>query len=271
MLTPQDIHSVEFTKSLGGYKTNEVDDFLDKCADTVSAYIQEKNELTKKLEVLADKLVEYRNEEDNIRTALLSAQKLGDTVVREANHKATLILDDAQIKADKVLDNAKKEIVEEQRELERIKTEVANFKSRLLSIYREHLTLINILDPHDVQNEEEAEAEENQETPVTEQPAQDAEETDNIAEIEPETTDTVSYVEKDAEDDSPAFGLHIAQLEEDGDDAAQAVNNARVPNPFPESTASSRFANLKFGTDYDLSQEKDDDEEQEKGFFRRKK
>ena len=42
-------------------------------------------------------LVEYRNDEDSIRTALLSAQRLGDTVVREANHKAGLIMDDANV------------------------------------------------------------------------------------------------------------------------------------------------------------------------------
>ena len=97
MYTPEEIRNIEFTKSLGGYRTSEVDPFIDKCADTVEALMQEKAELTKKLEVLADKLVEYRNEEDSIRTALLSAQRLGDTVVREANHKAGLILEDANI------------------------------------------------------------------------------------------------------------------------------------------------------------------------------
>ena len=79
----------------------------------------------KKLEILADKLVEYRNDEDNIRTALLSAQKLGDTVVREP-HKAGLILDDAKIKAEKIQENAQKSIRKEEREMERIRREVSN-------------------------------------------------------------------------------------------------------------------------------------------------
>ena len=124
MYTPQEIRSIEFTKSLGGYKTAEVDEFIDRCADTVEALINEKSELAKKLEVLADKLVEYRNDEDSIRTALLSAQRLGDTVVREANHKAGLILDDANIKAQKIEETAKRKIVDEEKELERVKKEV---------------------------------------------------------------------------------------------------------------------------------------------------
>ena len=138
MYTPQEIRSIEFTKSLGGYKTSEVDEFIDRCADTVEALLNEKNELSKKLQVLADKLVEYRNDEDSIRTALLSAQRLGDTVVREANHKAGLILDDANIKAQKIEETAKRKIVDEERELERVKKEVSLFKNRMMSIYREH-------------------------------------------------------------------------------------------------------------------------------------
>ena len=103
MLTPEEIRNIAFTKGIGGYKTNEVDLFIDQCADTVETLLSEKAELNKKLGILADKLVEYRNDEDSIRTALLSAQRLGDTVVREANHKAGLIMDDANIKAQKIV------------------------------------------------------------------------------------------------------------------------------------------------------------------------
>ena len=145
MLTPEEIRNIAFTKGIGGYKTNEVDLFIDQCADTVETLLSEKAELNKKLEILADKLVEYRNDEDSIRTALLSAQRLGDTVVREANHKAGLIMDDANIKAQKIVENARRSIVKEEEELRRIEKEVASFKARMLSIYREHLSLINVL------------------------------------------------------------------------------------------------------------------------------
>ena len=35
MLTPEEIRNITFTKGIGGYKTNEVDLFIDQCADTV--------------------------------------------------------------------------------------------------------------------------------------------------------------------------------------------------------------------------------------------
>ena len=128
MYTVDDIRNITFTKTLGGYKTSEVDDFIDICADTVEELNKENEDLKKKMEVLANKVVEYRNDEDSIRTALLSAQRLGDTVLREANHKAGLILEDAKIKAEKVEETAKQQIKEQLEELERLKKLVSDFR-----------------------------------------------------------------------------------------------------------------------------------------------
>ena len=132
MLTAAEIHEAAFSKSVSGYKASEVDAFLEECAATIDALTTARADLEKKLEVLADKLVEYRNDEDSIRTALLSAQRLGDTVVREANQKAGLILEDARIKAEKVQETAQQAIRDEQAELARVKREVSQFRAKLL-------------------------------------------------------------------------------------------------------------------------------------------
>ena len=276
MLTPDDIRNITFTKTMGGYKTVEVDTFIDQCADTVAALENEKAELSKKLEVLADKLVEYRNEEDSIRTALLSAQRLGDTVVREANHKAGLILDDANIKAEKIVETARKNITDEEAELLRIRKEVSNFKSRMLSIYREHLALIDVLPDLREEQEEKAEPEQpaDEEGPAAEEagvPAPSAPETETpptqpvpvAAEpapvFEPVVEAPVTVVAQER-----TFALNIPEIE-DEEPVPMAVGAAAAE---PEETAGNpRFANLKFGDEYDIS--KDDNEP--KGFFRRRK
>lgn len=265
MYTPQEIRSIEFTKSLGGYKTAEVDEFIDHCADTVEALINEKSELAKKLEVLADKLVEYRNDEDSIRTALLSAQRLGDTVVREANHKAGLILDDANIKAQKIEETAKRKIVDEEKELERVKKEVALFKSRMMSIYREHLSLIGMLPEDETKEEpavqETAEAPAKAEIPVqpvTESTPAPAESPAAAAEPVPaERSETAAYEETVA-----AFRMNIPVLDEDEPAMTAAAESAEA-----ETKASTRFSDLKFGENYDISQDTDE----EPGYFKKKR
>lgn len=146
MITAQDIRDVKFSKSLGGYKTSEVDMFLDDCADTVEALAAANSENERKMQVLAESIVEYRDREDSIRTALLSAQRMSDTVIAEANDKAADIVKAAEEEAAQVKAKAEETIAAELAELKRIKSEVAAFKARLFATYREHLTLIGILD-----------------------------------------------------------------------------------------------------------------------------
>lgn len=253
MLTANDIQNVSFSKSVGGYKAAEVDEFIDRCAQTVSALTIAKNELEKKLEVLADKLVEYRNDEDNIRTALMSAQKLGDTVIREAKHKAGLILDDARIKAEKISETAEQNIKNELAELERIKLEVTNFKARLLSIYREHLSLIDVLPEVEDKKEKEQEQEQEPENGTDEQSAwPDGEQSVETA------GDSAAKSDPD-EDTGEKQGIIFEEKPEDmSSDTDQTV----------ETNPRSRFGDLKFGDGYDIS--KDDDEDDAPIFKRRK-
>ena len=261
MLTANDVQNIKFTNSRGKYKASEVDEFLDRCAETISALTSARNELEKKLEVLADKLVEYRNDEDNIRTALLSAQKLGDTVVREARHKAGLILDDARIKAEKIQENAQKSIREEERELERIQREITNFKARMLSIYREHLSLIDVLP----EVKEEEVGKEDTQPEQTEESAAEAE----VSLVTSESEAAFEPVEEPAAATAPAavpeVVLDLPELQDDQDENENQNNNL---SDTVEIKPVSRFGDLKFGDDYDISK---DNGEHPTSIFRHRK
>ncbi len=145
MVTAQNVRDVRFTKTMGGYKTAEVDSFLDQCADTIEALNRDAEENTRKMQVLAETIVDYRNQEDSIRTALMSAQRMSETVLAEANDKAAAIIAEAEEKAATIEEETKKRIQSELDELSRIQKEVVAFRSRLLATYREHLTLIGVL------------------------------------------------------------------------------------------------------------------------------
>ncbi len=145
MVTAQNVRDVRFTKTMGGYKTTEVDSFLDQCADTIEALNKDAEENTRKMQVLAETIVDYRNQEDSIRTALMSAQRMSETVIAEANEKASAIIAEAEGKAATIEDETKKRIQAELDEIARIQNEVVAFRSRLLATYREHLTLIGVL------------------------------------------------------------------------------------------------------------------------------
>ena len=146
MLTAKEIREVKFNRSMGGYKTTEVDEFLDRCADVVEELSSVNDENGRKMQVLAETIMDYRNQEDSIRSALISAQRMSESVISDARKQADDILEAARNEAAKMHEKALADTALEQEELRRVKQEVADFKAKLLSIYREHLTLIGVLE-----------------------------------------------------------------------------------------------------------------------------
>ena len=120
-----------------------MDDFIDEVIATVEKLEAEKADLEQKLELLADKLEDYRKDEDSLRAALLGAQKLGASVVAEARQKADIIMRDATIKSESMLSKSEDKIHFYQDELARMKAEVSSFKGALLSLYRNHIEVIS--------------------------------------------------------------------------------------------------------------------------------
>lgn len=253
MLTLDEIRNIQFTKGIGGYKTAEVDDFVDECIATVEALIGEKDETTKKLNVLADKLMEYRQEEDNIRTALLSAQKMGDAVVREANLKAEQIVKEANDKAAQIERIARAEIADEQATLEKMKAEVADFKAQILSIYRQHLELISNL-PDVSPAETAAPAAEQEPAAVVEEEIVDL---NNEPIAAPEIEDISSGM---AEDDTKV-------VLEEPDLSMLTMTEKKQSEP----ARKSRFDDLRFGDEYHIEDDDDDDDDEEEDRKSRKR
>lgn len=156
MLTLDQIKNATFERAgLKGYKADSVDDFIDNVIETVEKLQSEKEDAEAKLEILAEKLEDYRKDEDSLRAALLGAQKLGNSVVSEARQKAEIILRDATIKSDSMLAKAEDKIGFYKEELVRMKAEVSAFKNAMLSLYRDHIELIS-----QIPAEEPAESEE---------------------------------------------------------------------------------------------------------------
>ena len=117
-MNAKDILSRRFEKAtFNGYKTDDVDEFLRELSSEFAQLQKDKNELERKLEVLADKIREYRDDEDALKDALLLAQKQGNQIVNESKAAAEKLreetkaavekqLKEAQEKADKVTSDA---------------------------------------------------------------------------------------------------------------------------------------------------------------------
>ena len=107
MLNSTQIRNIEFPKAaIGGYKMQDVDYFLEEVAGIIEGITNENEDLTKKIKVLADKMEEYRNEEEAVKAAILNAQKTAAMVMKEANEKAAKTIKDATSKAESTIKSA---------------------------------------------------------------------------------------------------------------------------------------------------------------------
>ena len=174
MLTPNDITGKKFEKAAFGYKPEEVDAFISEIIYSYDVMYQEKTAAEEKMLVLAEKLEEYRANEDSLKTVLLGAQKLGENIVRDSKAKAEVILADAENQVKQVFAESESKIIKEKETLVTLQKETAEFKKQLLAMYRQHLELISLMPEN---NEEKAAPEEEVEPVVEEAVEEIAEET----------------------------------------------------------------------------------------------
>ena len=222
MLNAQEILEKKFEKSAFGYRTDEVDDYLQELSAAVDKLQNEKIQMERKLEVLAEKIEEYRADEDSMRAAILDARKLGSSIVKDAQQQADGIIADANAQSAKVIDSIQMRAEREKMNLSRLQKEVATFKNQLLALYKNHLELISSL-PENTKAESPASSVQKEEMPV-----------------EQEAVSTASAEE------TPAVSEETASKPEEAASAEESIAEERE----------SRFGPLKFGAGYDLKRDR---------------
>ena len=128
MLTPQEVSTHAFPKAMmGGYNMAAVDEFLDELTDDYTALYKENATLKAKLKVLVEKVEEYRATEDSMRATLLTAQRMADSIVHEAEEKRDQLLKEAETAAQTQLIQHKQELDAAQARLHQGQRELAEF------------------------------------------------------------------------------------------------------------------------------------------------
>ena len=170
MLTPQDVRSVQFEKNLRGYRTEDVDRFLDKVEeqlqedDAQAEQLRKQSaDLTAENQKLHEELKSFEADGEMLKSALINAQRMGENVIREANQKAEEIIHRANLRgddiirdanellqkandrADEIENEANEKRLAEEREYDRVRLEVTRFKSDVLNLYRSHVESLSRL------------------------------------------------------------------------------------------------------------------------------
>lgn len=128
MLTPQEVSTHAFAKAvMGGYNMAMVDEFLDELTDDYTALYKENAALKAKMKVLVEKVEDYRATEDSMRATLLTAQKMADSIVHEAEAKRDEVLAQAEAEARAKIGQLQQELNEAENRLRQGQQELARF------------------------------------------------------------------------------------------------------------------------------------------------
>ena len=94
MLTIDEIKNISFRKANrgGGYHPDDVDSFIDDVVATFEQMKREKSDLIRKMDILANRIEKYRADEEIVRNALISSQRISDKTIKDANEKAEGIM-----------------------------------------------------------------------------------------------------------------------------------------------------------------------------------
>ncbi len=105
-LTPLDIRHKEFKRGMRGYADVEVDEFLDEVADEYERLFKENIDLQDRVESLEEKVAGYKRIEDTLQKTLVNAQASAEEQKQNANKQAQLVLQDAELKARQLVNEA---------------------------------------------------------------------------------------------------------------------------------------------------------------------
>lgn len=159
MLTPQEVASRAFSKAtFNGYNMGQVDEFLDTLTADYTALYKENAVLKSKMKVLVDKIEEYRSTEDAMRSALLTAQKMANSMVAEAEEKKQQLLREAENSAKARMMELNQQIASEELRLAEAKRSTAGFTTQMKELLAHEIQFLNDLPQVEAPKEEPAPA-----------------------------------------------------------------------------------------------------------------
>lgn len=238
MLTVDQIKNVSFKKaSIGGYRCDEVDNFIDDVVDTVESLKKEKSEILGKLEILMKRIEEYRQDEDSVHNALLSAQKLADKSLKDSKHESEQILIEAKAEADRIIKDANDRIIKEKEMIVKIEQEAADIRIKMIAAYEQQINALKALPEQFNVDTMKADLDKEYPTEIYSTPAE-------TPLAEEDTFKTIEEAVEDAISDTPT------------PEAAPEAEDENSTIQIEKSAFERKFGKLKFGDDYDVASEK---------------
>ncbi len=124
---PREVYEKQFQDAWRGYNQEEVDDFLDRVAESLDATLRENADLAERVRALEESVSTAREAEEMLRTTLVTAQQAAEEAMSKARAKAEQLVAEAQQLVDEAQERSRASADEAQ---ERVSSLEADLRRR---------------------------------------------------------------------------------------------------------------------------------------------
>jgi len=143
-ITPNDIQQQQFKIRIRGFDIREVDAFLEQMAETFESLQKRNQNLGDEVRRLELEIQGYRKREETFKRALLNSQKVLDQMKDNARKSAELIIAEAEVKAEKILNKAHNRLAQLHEDIAELKRQRTQIEVQISSIIEAHSRLLEI-------------------------------------------------------------------------------------------------------------------------------
>jgi len=143
-VTPLDIQQHQFSVRFRGFDIQEVDEFLEQIAHTLEALYDENERLSEENQSLKQERNEVAIREDNLKQTITDSEKLIDQIDETARKSAEMIISDAEVKAQKIMDKASNRLAQIHEDIIQLKSQRIQLEAQLHSIIEAHFKLLEM-------------------------------------------------------------------------------------------------------------------------------
>ena len=127
-LTPLDIQNHRFNTRFRGFDPAEVEAFVRLIAEDVESLVRERDGLRQQVRSLEERVGELSENEKTLKDTLVTAQALSEDLKKTAVKEAEVVLSEAEVRGEKILDEAQRRaarLSEDIREMKMLRSRLA--------------------------------------------------------------------------------------------------------------------------------------------------
>lgn len=133
-----------FSRRWRGLDPQEVQSVLEQASESMSHLQREADILRREVEELKKDLAEYRGREQSLEAALSQTRQVSESIKTNAEREAQLLIAEAELQAEKTLDQAHNRLAQIHEDIVELKRQRAQFEVRLRSLVEAHLKLLDV-------------------------------------------------------------------------------------------------------------------------------